>query len=189
MKYCSSCGKPVVVRIPADDNRDRFVCDHCTTIHYQNPKIVVGCLPVYEDRVLLCLRAIEPRKNYWTLPAGFMENGETCVEGAQRETMEEACARVDNLQLYTLFDLPHISQVYMFYRADLHAGKFGVGTESLDADLFRVEDIPWDKMAFPVITRTLRLFIEDREHGLYPVRNEVIAYPWGKRPDPRAQRE
>jgi ADP-ribose pyrophosphatase YjhB (NUDIX family) len=181
MKYCSRCGKPVVLKTPEDDNRERFVCDHCDTIHYQNPRIIVGCLPVHQDRILLCLRAIEPRKNYWTLPAGFMENGETSIAGAQRETQEEACASVSDLQLYTMFDLPHISQVYMFYRANLDSGKFGVGAETLDADLFRIEDIPWDRMAFPVVTRTLKLFIDDRDRGEFRFRNEVIDYPWGKR--------
>jgi ADP-ribose pyrophosphatase YjhB (NUDIX family) len=181
MKYCSLCGKPVVVRVPADDNRDRFVCDHCDTVHYQNPRIVVGCLPVHEDRILLCRRAIEPRRGYWTLPAGFMENGETSIQGAQRETMEEACAVATGLQLYTLFDLPHISQVYMFYRAVLEDGRYGVGSESLDAGLFHHDDIPWDEMAFPVVTRTLRHFLDDWERGEFPVRNEVIDFPWGRR--------
>ena len=184
MKYCSRCGKPVVLKIPADDNRERFVCDHCDAIHYQNPRIVVGCLPVHDDRILLCLRAIEPRKGYWTLPAGFMENGETCVQGAQRETLEEACATVSNLRLYTMFDLPHISQVYLFYLASLDHGKFGVGAETLESGLFRIEDIPWDRIAFPVVTQTLRFFIDDRERGEFPLRNEVIDYPWGKPPKP-----
>jgi ADP-ribose pyrophosphatase YjhB (NUDIX family) len=187
MKYCSLCGKPVVVRVPADDNRDRFVCDHCNTIHYQNPRIVVGSLPVYEDRILLCQRAIEPRRGFWTLPAGFMENGETSVEGARRETMEEACATLSKLELYTLFDLPHISQVYMFYRAELEQGKYGVGAESLDTDLFRIEDIPWKELAFPVVSRTLRYYIDDLERDSFPVRTEVIDFPWGKRSETKKQ--
>lgn len=181
MKFCSSCGETVVFKIPADDNRERFLCEHCGVIHYQNPRVVVGCLPVYEGRILMCLRAIEPRRNYWTLPAGFMENGESTEEGAARETREEACANTSNLQLYTLFDLPHISQVYMFYRADLVEGKYGVGAETLEADLYKPEDIPWDRLAFPVITRTLRYFIEDTANGSFPVRNEVVDFPWGKR--------
>lgn len=184
MKFCSECGQGVVFKTPADDNRERFVCEHCDTIHYQNPRVVVGALPVFEGKILLCLRAIEPRKDYWTLPAGFMENGETSLEGAQRETLEEACATVSELQLYTLFDLPHISQLYMFYRAQLVDGKYGVGAETLEAGLFRPEDIPWDRMAFPVVTRTLRLFLEDQPRGEFPVRSEVISYPWGKRPVP-----
>ena len=119
MKFCSSCGANVTVAIPEGDNRQRFVCFDCDTIHYQNPRIVAGCLPVWEDRVLLCRRAIDPRSGFWTLPAGFLENGETIADGAARETFEEAKARVSNLKLYTVFSLPHISQAYMFYLAEL----------------------------------------------------------------------
>jgi ADP-ribose pyrophosphatase YjhB (NUDIX family) len=182
MKYCSECARPLAFKIPLDDNRERFVCEHCDMVHYQNPRVVVGCLPVYEGRILLCRRAIEPRKNYWTLPAGFMENGETTEEGARRETREEACATVSKPRLYTLFDLPHISQIYMFYLGDLVGGEFGVGAETLESKLFLPEDIPWDQLAFPVVGQTLRYYIEDSVSGEFPVRNEVISYPWGKRP-------
>ena len=178
MKFCSACGQQVSLKVPPKDNRQRFVCDHCGTIHYQNPRIVVGSVPVYQDRVLLCLRAIEPRRNFWTLPAGFMENGETCDEGARRETHEEACASIDNLQLYTLFDLPRISQVYMFFRADLVAEEFSAGEESLDVGLFRYSDIPWRQLAFPVVAQTLEYYFADREQGNYPVRSEVITRPY-----------
>ena len=181
MKYCSGCGQPVTLRIPPNDSRQRYVCDHCGTIHYQNPRIVVGSLPVYRDQVLLCLRAIEPRKNFWTLPAGFMENGETCSQGAERETQEEACARISDLRLYTLFDLPHISQVYMFYRAELVDGQYAAGHESLDAGLFSREDIPWRQLAFPVVTQTLEYYFDDREQGGFPVHSDVITRPWGHR--------
>jgi len=174
MNYCSVCGAAVALRIPENDNRPRFVCERCQVIHYQNPKIVVGCVPLYEGRVLLCRRAIEPRKGYWTLPAGFLENGEACSDGARRETLEEACADVADLQLYTLFDLPHISQVYMFYRARVVEGKFGVGVESLDAELFEFAQIPWDTLAFPVVTDTLTYLIQDCQRGHFPVRHEVI---------------
>lgn len=174
MKYCSVCGELVALKTPSNDNRLRFVCEFCGTIHYQNPRIVVGCVPVFEERVLLCRRAIEPRKGFWTLPAGFMENGETCSEGAQRETLEEACAEVSDLQLYTLFDLPHISQVYMFYRAQLVDGVFGVGEESLETELLPFEDIPWEHLAFPVVTETLRYYFEDGPRGEYPIRHGVI---------------
>ena len=119
MKFCSHCGNPVSQKVPEGDNRLRHVCDHCQTIHYQNPRIVAGCLPVWGRRVLLCRRAIHPRYGFWTLPAGFMENGETVEQAARRETYEEACARVGELQLYTLFDLPHINQVYMLFRGEL----------------------------------------------------------------------
>lgn len=175
MKYCTVCGATVSLRVPDDDNRERWVCDHCETVHYQNPRIIVGCLAAYDDRILLCRRAIDPRRGYWTLPAGFMENGETSIEGALRETWEEARARVDEPKLYTLFDLPHISQVYMFFRADLVDGRYGVGPESLEADLFCEHEIPWEQLAFPVIDRTLRFYCADRKVGRFPVRNEVIS--------------
>lgn len=177
MKYCTVCGATVSLRVPSDDNRERWVCDRCETVHYQNPRIIVGCLATYGDGILLCRRAIEPRHGYWTLPAGFMENGETSIEGALRETWEEAHARVDDPALYTLFDLPHISQVYMFYRADLVGGHYGIGPESLEVALFREHEIPWDQLAFPVIDRTLRLYCADRKVGQFPVRSEVISRP------------
>ncbi|MBU2331577.1 MAG: NUDIX hydrolase, partial [Gammaproteobacteria bacterium] len=161
MKYCNQCGDPVLVRVPDGDNRPRFVCDSCQTVHYQNPRIVAGCVPVWDDRVLLCRRAIEPRRGYWTLPAGFMENGETMQQAAERETLEEACARVRDLQLYTLFDLPHINQVYMFFRAELVDLDFCAGDESLEVKLFHQQDIPWSELAFPTIGRTLECFFAD----------------------------
>lgn len=182
MKYCSSCGQAVSYKVPSNDNRQRYVCDHCDTIHYQNPKVVVGCVPVHAGRVLLCLRGIEPRKGYWTLPAGFMENGETSQEGAERETLEEACAEVSGLQLYTLFDLPHISQLYMFYRAELVGGRYAAGAETLEAKLFGLDELPWDQLAFPVVTRTLRHIVADTEQGYFPIRNEVISWPMNRRP-------
>lgn len=181
MKFCSACGHPVSYRIPEDDNRHRHVCDNCHTIHYQNPRIIAGCVPTVGDKILLCKRAIEPRKGYWTLPAGFMENGETTREGAQRETWEEACAQVDSLELYVMYDLPHISQVYMFYRGEVVDGKFGVGVESLDSALFSEEEIPWKELAFPVVGQTLKHFFADRKAGEYKMRDLVIDTPYGKR--------
>ena len=174
MKFCSQCGNPVVQRIPDGDNGPRFVCDNCQTVHYQNPRIIAGCLPVWQDRILLCRRAIQPRRGYWTLPAGFMENGETMEAAARRETWEEACARVESLQLYTLFDLPHINQVYMFFRAELSDGEFAAGEESLEVQLFDERDIPWSELAFPTVGRTLECFLADRRSDLFPVRNEPI---------------
>ncbi|PAU65378.1 NUDIX hydrolase [Pseudomonas sp. PIC25] len=174
MKFCSHCGSPVTQRIPDGDNRPRFVCGECQTIHYQNPRVVAGCLPIWGDQVLLCRRAIEPRRGYWTLPAGFMENGETTAEAAMRETLEEACARVRDLKLYTLFDLPHISQVYLFFRAELVDLDFAVGDESLEVRLFHERDIPWSELAFPTVGRTLECFFADRVEHVYPVRNEPI---------------
>ncbi len=175
MKFCSQCGGPVMQRIPEGDDRPRFVCTDCQTIHYQNPRIVAGCVPVWGEQVLLCRRAIEPRRGYWTLPAGFMENGETMAQAAARETLEEACARVQQLSLYTLFDLPHISQVYVFFRAELADLDFAVGAESLEVKLFHERDIPWSELAFPTVGRTLECFFADRVAQTYPVRNEPIA--------------
>ncbi len=176
MKFCSKCGAGVSLRIPADDNRERFVCDDCEHIHYINPRIVAGCLVTEGQRVLLCRRAIEPRKGYWTLPAGFMENGETPEEGAARETLEEASCSVVATELYTLFSLPHISQVYMFFRAELAGGSFAAGPESLEVDLFEERDIPWDDLAFPVVGKTLKHYYRDRLAGTYPMRSEAIRY-------------
>ena len=119
MKFCSNCGEQVIQRIPEGDSRPRYVCEHCDTIHYQNPNIVAGVVPVWGEKVLLCRRAIEPRLGYWTLPAGFMENGESVEQAARRETLEEACAQVEDLQLYSMIDVPHINQVHIFYRANL----------------------------------------------------------------------
>ena len=174
MKFFTSCGNSVILQIPAGDDRQRFVCSSCELIHYSNPRVIVGCLPVYEGRVLLCKRAIEPRKNYWTLPAGFMENGETTVQGAARETWEEARAKVSNIDLYRIFDVPYISQVYMFYLCDLDNGVHDVGPESLETNLYKESDIPWDEIAFPVVTQTLKSYFSDATTGDFPVRVSAI---------------
>lgn len=174
MKYCSHCGSPVEIRIPEGDNRPRHVCNACSTVHYQNPKMVVGCIPVWERKVLLCRRAIEPRYGLWTVPAGFMENGETSQQGAVRETLEEACARVEVEGLYTLFNLPHINQVYLLFRSRLLDLDFAAGEESLEVLLFDEHRIPWEKIAFPVIRESLRLFFADRELGEFPLRGGTI---------------
>lgn len=178
MRFCSHCGQPVELRIPDGDDRYRHVCTHCTTIHYQNPRVVVGCLPVSGDRVLLCRRAISPRHGFWTLPAGFLENGETTQQGAERETWEEARAKVANAELYRVFDLPHIDQIYMFYRADLLDEGYGAGPESLEVELFREADIPWQELAFPVVFESLREFFDDRRSGMFPVRASGLATDW-----------
>jgi len=174
MKFCSQCGQPVTQRIPAGDNLPRYVCDTCQTIHYQNPNIVAGSLPVYGDRVLLCRRAIEPRYGLWTLPAGFMENAETLEEAAMRESMEEARAKVRLDQLYTVFSLPHVNQVYMMYRATLLDDSFSAGPESLEVKLFSEAEIPWTQLAFKTIYFTLKYFFEDRQRGEYLLRSERI---------------
>tara|TARA_R110002049_G_scaffold56036_18_gene154931 strand:- start:2998 stop:3540 length:543 start_codon:yes stop_codon:yes gene_type:complete len=176
MKFCTHCGNTVVLQIPAGDDRERFVCSSCEFIHYVNPRVIVGCVPVYEGRVLLCKRAIEPRKDYWTLPAGFMENGETSLQGAARETWEEARAKVSNINLYRVFDVPYISQIYMFYRCDLDGGEHAAGPESLETGLFDERSVPWDNIAFPVVSQTLKEFFADAAAEEYPVRVSAIEH-------------
>ena len=166
MKFCSECAHPVTVAIPEGDNRPRYVCTHCGTIHYQNPKMVIGSIPVWERdgelKVLLCKRAIEPRHGYWTLPAGFMENEETTGEAAVRETEEEAGANVELGPLFTLLNVAHVHQVHLFYLARLRDLDFAPGIESLDVQLFAEQEIPWDDLAFPTIRATLEYFFADR---------------------------
>lgn len=176
MKFCTSCGSTVALKVPEGDDRERFVCTSCDSIHYINPRVIVGCVPTHQGKVLLCKRAIEPRYGYWTLPAGFMENGETTPEGAARETWEEARARVSQLELYRIFDVPYISQVYMFYRCELDNGEFGVGPESLECGLYTEENIPWDEIAFPSVKETLRDYFSDVKSGHFPVRVSAIEY-------------
>lgn len=167
MKFCNNCGAGVALRIPPGDTHVRHVCDACGTIHYQNPKIVAGCLPVWEDKVLLCRRAIEPRCGLWTLPAGFMEKGETTLEAALRETLEEARAKVEIDGLCTLFNLPHIDQVYVLYRGRLLDLDYAPGEETLETRLFGEAEIPWQQIAFRVIQETLKLYFADRQSGRY----------------------
>jgi ADP-ribose pyrophosphatase YjhB (NUDIX family) len=177
MKFCSSCGASVAFRVPPGDTLPRHVCDHCGTIHYQNPKIVVGALPEWEGRILLCRRAIEPRLGMWTLPAGFMENDESTAQGAARETLEEACARIAVGDMFTLIDVPHISQVHIVYRARLLDLEFRPGDESLEVALFDEHEIPWDRIAFRTIALTLRHYFADRRRGTWSFHTESIAPP------------
>lgn len=175
IRYCPDCGSDRVDwRIPDDDNRERHVCDECGRIHYQNPRNVAGCIVEHEGRLLLCRRAIEPRHGLWTVPAGFMENHETLVQAAARETLEEAMAEVRDLSLYAVFSLPHISQVYFLFRATTPDGVADAGPESLEVGWFPERDIPWDELAFPVIREGLRLYCEDRRCGRHPVRTGSI---------------
>jgi ADP-ribose pyrophosphatase YjhB (NUDIX family) len=176
MKYCSNCAHEVVRKIPEGEDRERDVCPSCGEIFYVNPKVIVGCIPTVGDQVLLCKRAIEPRYGKWTLPAGFMENRETTAEGAAREMWEEAEARAVDMALYRIFDVPHISQVYVFYRCEVLDGQFGAGSESLESQLYSEADIPWDELAFPVVIEMLREFFEDRKTQDFPVRNSTIRY-------------
>ncbi len=173
MNYCSDCGQPVSLAIPPDDNRLRHVCGHCGSVHYQNPKMVIGSIPLWEEdgRVLLCRRAIEPRHGYWTLPAGFMENSETTEEAALRETLEEAGARVELQGLFSLLNVPHVHQVHLFYRARLLDLDFVAGTESLECRLFNQAEVPWDDIAFPTVSHTLQMFFGD-----YAARSEGKPY-------------
>ncbi|HEX7043253.1 MAG TPA: NUDIX hydrolase [Burkholderiales bacterium] len=183
MKYCSKCGSPVDLRVPDGDNVARHVCGECGEIHYINPKVVVGCVPRWEDRVLLCRRAIEPRYGLWTLPAGFLEINETTIEGAARETLEEASARVRIEQLYALFNLPHVNQVYVMFLADLLEPTFGPGPESLEVALYEERDIPWEQIAFPVVEQTLKLYFADRRTGRFPVHaGDIVRTPGAARP-------
>lgn len=176
MNYCSHCGSDKLrFDVPAGDNRPRYCCPDCHSIHYQNPHVIVGTLPIYEDRVLLCKRAIKPRIGLWTLPAGFFENGETLDAGACRETAEEALANVTIDGLYTVFSLPHINQIYLFFRGHLTTPEYAAGDESLEVELFTQDIIPWNELAFPVVERSLRLYFADRDSGHFPVRHETIA--------------
>lgn len=177
MKFCTECGNPLTKSIPAGDDRERYVCTECGHIHYQNPRIIVGCLPTHEGKVLLCRRAIEPRYGKWTLPAGFMENGETTAEGAARETWEEAEMQATGVTLYRVFDVPQIHQVYVFYRCGVEGGRYGAGPESLETALFEESEIPWDELAFPVVSELLSEFFQDRVSGDYPVRHSVVYRP------------
>ncbi|MGH8244876.1 MAG: NUDIX hydrolase [Gammaproteobacteria bacterium] len=180
MKHCMQCGAALVVEIPPADNRPRHVCPRCKTVHYQNPRIVAGCIPEWQGGVLLCKRSIEPRSGLWTLPAGFMEMGETTVQAAARETLEEANARVQIGELYTVINLPHINQVYMMYRSRLLDLNFSPGSESEDVALFDPEEIPWDRLAFPTIIHTLGFFREDRRLGAYRLRTGTIIKEGGR---------
>ena len=172
MNFCSHCAAPLVSLIPQDDNRPRSICTSCGRIHYQNPKIVVGCIPIWENRVLLCKRNIEPRKGFWTLPAGYLECNETTEAGARRETTEETGASVVALQPYRLFDIVHIGQVYLMFLARLQAPQFHATRESMEVRLFDEKDIPWSTIAFPVIGKTLRHYWHDRLENNFSFRLE-----------------
>jgi ADP-ribose pyrophosphatase YjhB (NUDIX family) len=177
MKFCSICGAPVELRLPPDDNRTRHVCTACGEIHYQNPKLIVGAIPEWQGNILLCRRAIEPRHGLWTLPAGFMENGETTVEAAARETLEEANAQVDIGELYTLYNLPYINQVHLLFRARLLNPEFSPGVESLEVRLFAEQDIPWDTLAFRAVRLSLQHYFADRKSGSFQFRIGNLSPP------------
>jgi ADP-ribose pyrophosphatase YjhB (NUDIX family) len=157
----------VALRVPPGDSIPRYVCDSCATIHYRNPLLVVGTIPEWKGRIQLCRRAIEPRLGFWTLPAGFMELGETTAQAALRETLEEARARVELGEAFTLLSVPHVNQVHLFYRARLLEEKFAAGEESLEVSLFSENEIPWDALAFRTVSLTLRHFFSDRKEARF----------------------
>lgn len=174
MSFCLRCGHATHFQIPAGDQRQRIVCTRCDYIHYENPKIICGALAIFDHKVLLCRRAIEPRYGLWTLPAGFMEIGETIEAGAARETWEEAEGHITDQHLYCIYNIPRIGQVYMLFKSQLQDGIFGVGEESLECALFAEDDIPWGELAFPSIERTLRHYFTDRKTGQFPQHLETI---------------
>ena len=174
MKFCSNCGAPVAQRVPPGDSLPRDVCDACGSIHYANPKLVVGAIPEWHGRLLLCRRAIEPRYGYWTLPAGFMENGETAAEAARRETQEEAGARVELLDAFSMISVPYVNQVHVFYRARLLDLEFKPGDESLEVALFEEAKMPWKEIAFRTVGATLRHWFADRARGAISFHAEDI---------------
>lgn len=175
IKHCRACGSVVQYQVPADDNRDRAICTVCSTVHYENPLNVVGTLPVWQDKVLLCRRNIEPRHGFWTLPAGFMELGETTEQGAVRETVEEAGARIELQGLYTLLNVVRVGQLHLFYRARLLDTDFAPGPETIEAQLFTEDDIPWDELAFRTVRMTLEHYFADRRAGAFGVHVGQVA--------------
>ena len=166
MKFCSNCGHEVSLSIPQGDTRERFTCKNWSTIHYENPRNVVGTIPIWEHKILLCKRAIHPRLGYWTLPAGFLEVGESTATGAIRETQEEAGADVEIGPLFSLLNVIHVQQVHLFYLAQLKTPTFSPGIESLEVALFSESEIPWDDLAFPTVRKTLEWYFSDRRSGV-----------------------
>ncbi len=177
IKFCMSCGAAVELRRPGDDNRLRHICVACGTIHYQNPNMVIGSIPEWEDKILLCRRAIEPRSGLWTLPGGFMENGESTTEAAIRETLEEANAQIEIGNLFSMYSLPFVNQVHLLFRARLLNLDFSPGTESLEVRLFGEDEIPWDEIAFRPIKYSLEHYFADRRKGCFNFHIGEIAPP------------
>ncbi len=175
MRYCSNCGSKVLSKIPKGDDRPRFVCGNCQLIFYENPKIVVGAIPVWDDKILICRRAIHPSIGKWTLPAGYMENGETLQECAIRETQEEAGARIINLHPYAGINLAHVNQVYFMFRADLARKVYVAGAESLEVKLVTPEQIPWADLAFTSIKVVLKMYCRDLRFKDFPFRIHDIS--------------
>jgi ADP-ribose pyrophosphatase YjhB (NUDIX family) len=175
IQHCRVCGAATQYRVPPDDNRERAICSACGEIHYENPLNVVGTVPVWGDQVLLCRRNIEPRHGMWTLPAGFMELGESTQEGALRETIEEAGANVEMQELFSVLNVVRVGQVHFFYRARMLDTSLNPGPESIEARLFREDEVPWDLLAFRTVRQTLELFFADRRHGQFSVHAQDIS--------------
>ena len=174
MSFCVACGHQTETKIPLGDHKSRLVCTNCGNIHYENPKVICGALALWDNKVLLCRRAIEPRYGLWTLPAGYMELFETMEQGAARETREEAEAEVDIEQLYCMYNIPRIGQIYVLFKAHLKQGLFGAGEESLECRLFEEHEIPWTELAFPSVEHTLRHYFSDRQQGIFPSHLETL---------------
>lgn len=174
MQYCSHCGASVSLRIPTGDNLPRHVCDACSAVHYSNPNIVAGCIVTHGKHVLICKRAIEPRLGYWTLPAGFMEHGESVADAAAREAREEACVEVELDALYAVVDVIHAGQVHMMYRGRMKSGEHGPGPESLETALVLLDDVPWDELAFPSVRFTLERYRSDLQRGSFALHTTVF---------------
>ena len=181
MKFCSHCGNPVSLRTPEGDHLPRYICDACGVVHYQNPKLIVGCVPEHEGRILLCKRAIEPRLGYWTIPAGFMENGETTQDGARRESFEEAQAEVEIGSLLAVVHVLHADQVHVMFRARLPEPRFGPSPESLEVRLYDESEVPWADIAFRSVDFALKRYFEDRRLGVE--NHHFAALDYRKRPD------
>jgi len=180
MNFCSACGQPVTVRIPEGDHLPRYVCTRCGTIHYENPRIIAGCVIETDNRFLLCKRAIEPRRGYWTVPAGFMENGESVQQAAAREAMEEALAHVRIGSLLAIVNVLRAHQVHITFRATLEQPQFGVGPESLESRLYEESEIPWPQIAFLSVEFALRRYLEDRRAGVERLHFRDIDWRDGK---------
>lgn len=175
IKHCRNCGIAVVYRLPDDgDTRERAICPACATIHYENPLNVVGTVPYWGDKILLCKRNIEPRYGKWTLPAGFLELGETTAQGAVRETEEEAGAQIALEGLFSVINVARVGQVHMFYRARLLSDRFDPGHETIEARLYAEHEIPWDEIAFRTVKETLERFFADRQRGQFGVHDVDI---------------
>lgn len=179
IRFCTQCGHHVALQLPVGDTVQRYVCTSCRHIHYENPRLIVGCIAEWEGCILLCRRAIEPRLGFWTLPAGFMENGETTAEAARRETLEEAGAQIITEAPFALVSIAHINQIHLFYRGKMTSPAFLAGEESLEVRLFPATKIPWDTLSFRSVKLSLEHYLNDRSNGVFRFHeNELL-------PDPR----